>query len=89
MEFRVELFFEQKRIGQANAERNPRANVPLLGIENFSMCSRRQSYVTHPNWQLGFSVLYFEPRSGHFQWVPILIGPQSRFIWRSICLQTA
>src|SRR5437763_15987574 len=45
----------------------------LLGIENFSMCSRRQSYVSRPNWQLGFSVVYFQPKTGRFQWIPILI----------------
>jgi len=32
----------------------------VLGIENFSMCSRRQSYVSRPNWHLGFSVVYFQ-----------------------------
>ena len=55
----------------------------LLGIENFSMCSRRQSYVSHPNWQLGFSVVYFQPGSGRFHWFPILIGRDYRFIWRN------
>ena len=54
----------------------------LLGIENFSMCSRRQSYVSHPNWQLGFSLVYFQPTNGRFYWVPIMIGPDYRFIWR-------
>jgi len=55
----------------------------LLGIENFSMCSRRQSYVSHANWQLGFSVVYLEPGTGRFHWFPILIGPDYRFIWRN------
>src|SRR3989454_2463867 len=54
----------------------------LLGIENFSMCSRRQSYVSRPNWQLGFSVVYFHPNNGSFQWFPILIDPHYRFVWR-------
>src|SRR5947209_81369 len=54
----------------------------LLGIENFSMCSRRQSYVSHPNWQLGFSVVYVQPNNGRFQWFPILIDPHYRFVWR-------
>src|SRR2546422_4851858 len=39
----------------------------LLGIENFSMCSRRQSYVSRPNWQIGFSVVYFQAETGRFQ----------------------
>jgi len=55
----------------------------LLGIENFSMCSRRQSYVSHPNWQQGFSVVYFDPGSGRFHWFPILIGTDYRFVWRN------
>lgn len=55
----------------------------LLGIENFSMCSRRQSYVSHPNWQLGFSVVHFRPGNGRFHWFPILIRPDYRFIWRN------
>jgi len=54
----------------------------LLGIENFSMCSRRQSYVSHPNWQLGFSAVYFQPLNGRFHWFPIPIGPDYRLIWR-------
>ena len=55
----------------------------LLGIENFSMCSRRQSYVSRPNWQLGFSVVYVQRNNGRFQWFPILIGKDYRFIWRN------
>ena len=55
----------------------------LLGIENFSMCSRRQSYVSRPNWQLGFSVVYFQPKTSGFQWFPILIGKDYRFLWRN------
>ena len=54
----------------------------LLGIENFSMCSRQQSYVSHANWQLGFSVVYFEPTNGKFHWFPISIGPDYRLIWQ-------
>lgn len=54
----------------------------LLGIENFSMCSRTQSYVRDANWQLGFSVVYFRPSSGRFHWFPVLIGPDYSFIWR-------
>src|SRR6266581_4435683 len=55
----------------------------LLGIENFSMCARRQSYVSRPNWQLGFSAVYFQPKTGRFQGVPILIGRDYRFVWRN------
>ncbi len=46
----------------------------LLGIENSSMCRREASYVAHPNWQLGFSVVYVDPVSGRFQWAPIAVG---------------
>ena len=45
----------------------------LLGIENFCMCKREASYVAHPNWQTGFSVVYLEPASGRFKWRPIAI----------------
>jgi Calcineurin-like phosphoesterase len=54
----------------------------LLGIENFSMCSRNQSYVSHANWQLGFSVVYFDPQSSRFHWFPVLMGRDYRFVWR-------
>lgn len=54
----------------------------LVGIENASMCSRNQSYVSYPNWQLGFSVVYLNPETGKSHWFPILIGPDHRFIWR-------
>lgn len=53
----------------------------LLGIENLSMCSPMQSYVSRPNWQAGFSVIYLEPHSGKFQWYPVLIGRHG-FVWR-------
>ncbi len=52
----------------------------LLGIENFSMCRREANYVAHPNWQLGFSVVYCEPVSGRFQWFPVAIGSRG-FLW--------
>ncbi len=52
----------------------------LLGIENASMC-RKASYVSRPNWQLGFSVVYLEPKTGRFQWYPILITG-GRFVWQ-------
>ena len=44
----------------------------LLGIENFSMCARRQSYVSRPNLQLGFSVVHFQPKTGPVPVVPDL-----------------
>lgn len=55
----------------------------LVGIENFSMCSRTQSYVSHANWQLGFSVIYVQLNTGRFHWFPILIGRGYRFLWRA------
>jgi len=53
----------------------------LLGIENASMCARRSGYVAHPNWQLGFSVVYLHQPSGRFQWFPVLIG-RGGFVWQ-------
>lgn len=53
----------------------------ILGVENFSMCSRRASYAAYPNWQLGFSVVYLEPRSGRFQWYPVAME-RSGFVWK-------
>lgn len=52
----------------------------LLGIENASMCSRKQSYIANPNWQLGFSVVYWNRESGRTHWHPILMDGY-RFIW--------
>ncbi len=54
----------------------------ILGIENFCMCSRTATYVNHPNWQLGFSVIYLEPRSGQFQWYPIMLS-NGTVIWKN------
>jgi hypothetical protein len=53
----------------------------ILGIENFSMCVRKASYASYPNWQQGFSVIYLEPTSGRFQWYPVAITNQM-FIWK-------
>jgi hypothetical protein len=53
----------------------------LLGIENFSMCVRKASYASYPNWQQGFSVIYLEPKSGRFQWYPVAIATDM-FIWK-------
>lgn len=53
----------------------------LLGIENFSMCRREASYVAHPNWQLGFSVVYVERGAGRFQWFPVAIE-RAGFVWK-------
>jgi hypothetical protein len=52
----------------------------LMGIENYCMCQREASYVSHPNWQLGFSVVDLEPRSGRFQWHPVSLGEYG-FVW--------
>jgi hypothetical protein len=52
----------------------------ILGIENFSMCARQASYASYPNWQQGFSVVYLEPKSGRFQWYPIMIQKDG-FVW--------
>ena len=53
----------------------------LLGIENASMCRRKASYASRPNWQLGFSVVFLEPKTGRFQWYPVLITG-GRFVWQ-------
>ena len=53
----------------------------FLGIENFSMCVRKASYASYPNWQQGFSVVYLEPDSGRFQWYPVAITNEM-FIWK-------
>ena len=52
----------------------------LLGIENLSMCARKATYAARPNWQLGFSLVHLETRTGRFQWHPILIGRRG-FVW--------
>jgi len=52
----------------------------LLGIENLCMCSPKTNYISHPNWQLGFSVVYLETRSGRFHWYPVLFQNQA-FLW--------
>ncbi|MGH7711700.1 MAG: hypothetical protein ACREOG_10480, partial [Gemmatimonadaceae bacterium] len=53
----------------------------LLGLENLSMCARQAAYVSHPNWQLGFAVLYLDRKSGRVQWYPIVIGRHG-FVWK-------
>jgi len=53
----------------------------ILGIENFSMCARRASYASYPNWQQGFSVIYLKPKTGRFQWYPVMIS-QGGYVWR-------
>ena len=59
----------------------------LLGIENFCMCRREASYVAHPNWQLGFSVIYLETGSGSFQWYPVPISAGG-FVWKDRIYRT-
>jgi hypothetical protein len=83
-EFRLRKYLIQRHTHRFGA--HARTTVDgrvLLGIENFSMCARRQSYVSRPNWQLGFSVVYFQPNTGRFQWFPILIAGDYRFLWRN------
>lgn len=46
----------------------------LLGIENFCMCERRAGYVSYPNWQQGFSVVYLDKKSGSVQWYPVTLA---------------
>lgn len=53
----------------------------LLGVENLSMCARETSYASHPNWQLGFTALYLDSRSGRVQWYPVVIGRHG-FVWK-------
>lgn len=53
----------------------------LIGIENASMCSRTQSYISHPNWQLGFSAVYLERRTGRVHWTPLLLTDY-HLVWK-------
>jgi hypothetical protein len=38
----------------------------LVAYENFCLCDRNPAYVDHPNWQLGFSVVYRSTESDFF-----------------------
>jgi hypothetical protein len=38
----------------------------IVAHESFCLCNRDPAYVDHPNWQLGFLVLYKDKRSDHF-----------------------
>lgn len=58
----------------------------LVGLENFCLCSMHPTYVSHPNWQLGFSVVYHQPATGRFDLHPILIRDY-QFVWNH-CLYT-
>ena len=44
------------------------------------MCSMHPTYGSHPNWQLGFSVVYYEPSTGRCDLHPILLRAY-QFIW--------
>lgn len=59
----------------------------ILGVENFCMCSRQASYIAKPNWPQGFSVVYVEPKTGKFQWYPVMIS-RNRFVWRGTAFQS-
>src|SRR5713226_2198399 len=50
----------------------------------FGLCriQRRQSYVSHPNWQFGFSVVCLSSTMYESHWFLIFIGSAYRFIWR-------
>jgi hypothetical protein len=55
----------------------------LLGIENFCMCQRRAGYVSYPNWQQGFSVVYVEENTRKTQWYPVSFGHHG-FVWQGV-----
>lgn len=38
----------------------------IVAYENFCLCDRNPTYVDHPNWQLGFSVVYKDLESDFF-----------------------
>lgn len=38
----------------------------IVAFENFCLCDRSPQYVDHPNWQLGFSVIYKDKQSDYF-----------------------
>jgi len=46
----------------------------LAAWENFCLCDRNPQYVDHPNWQLGFSIVYRSTTSDffHVQQYPII-----------------
>jgi len=50
----------------------------------FGLCriQRRQSYVSHANWQFGFSVVCLSSTMYESHWFLIFIGSAYRFIWR-------
>lgn len=39
----------------------------IVAYENFCLCDRSPQYVDHPNWQLGFSIIYKDKESDFFQ----------------------
>lgn len=39
----------------------------IVGYENFCLCDRNPEYADHPNWQLGFSIIYKDINSDYFQ----------------------
>ncbi|MBZ5499716.1 MAG: metallophosphoesterase [Acidobacteriia bacterium] len=38
----------------------------VVAYENFCLCDRNPAYVDHPNWQLGFSIVYKDRKSDCF-----------------------
>ena len=38
----------------------------IVGYENFCLCSRDPDYTDHPNWGLGFSIVYKDEQSDYF-----------------------
>ena len=39
----------------------------IAAYENFCLCNRNPEFVDHPNWQLGFSIIYKDKTSDFFQ----------------------
>lgn len=52
----------------------------IKAIENFCLCSLNPSYVSHPNWQQGFCVIYHKLGKGRFHAYPIDIV-EYKFFW--------
>lgn len=38
----------------------------IVAYENFCLCDRNPQYVDHPNWQLGYSIVYRDKKSDFF-----------------------
>lgn len=52
-------------------------------VENYCLCRTDPEYVQNPNWQLGFSVVHVDEKTGYFDINAIPILPGNRFFYGS------